>query len=1458
MMLWRMERLILLGMTVLGGLAGTVCAANPTERRWNVAEGFVDAAASWQNGTRPAQGTPDAAGEMAYFTGAGDKTVRFPAGGWTDRGVFYFAKDLADGTTLTFDATGTSWTFAPGTYFSNWQILTLCGDNHSGISYPHILQVTANANGKVAEPIFTLTDGVVRFFKHTAQGNVLALERGTWDFTRTGASGTDDLLFFNAEQGGTDEVVLRAGTSLKTPGMRLNPNAGLAGARFRVEGGAHALGEVVVGGAKEASTTPVLFEMAAGTVAAGAVNVGNRTTTSDNRLALRGTAALTTEALTLSESGAGATVDLADRATLAVTKDLLFRPAVEGTVATLVATDDAVVTVAGFVRPNDRAASAARSELVLGGRARLRTTASHDGAGGGGLAFGTLPGEHRDAVARLVVADDAVVETAARTTVGQVSAASNVIEVCGNGTFINTSSNGGLILGRGRGGRGYLVVRDNGTVRLAGPLDLSGNLKFGDNLGGAARMDILGGTVSASSLSLDGTNAWANLAGGTTTFGTWRVGGEPPYNVPSEGWTLPTNTLRVTGGTHAVSGYDASSTSIEIGATNGNAQVVLEGGEVRASALLAVGIPDMVGNPALLTVTGGRLALAQKGDHATGDAKVMVGQRAGAKGRFVFTGGEVVANSIRGGSGASEFIADGGTFTVQNAVEGDWALSRLDAARLGAKGLTVNVPQGVRAISQQAFTDLEGADGLLAKEGVGALVVSNASEHARTAVDAGALVLGRGVRQFGRRLSIAPDAFVLVDVPADVGDHDVFTLEAELKADELARIQPEAWAVGRGYAFSQRTEGGVTTVVCTVTEGGPAEMSVSETTTFAEAQTLATRLTVGQNVAATFQAPVTFVGAELVIDVAAGGVVTFEQPVASVCTAVRKTGAGRVVFRAANPAFRGTWRQAGGVFDVRHADFGAAAAGAVLAADTFAYTGEGPGTFAAKATVDGGSAQKRVVVDTACDLTFAGGFDSLGGGLVKTGAGALTLVEPAGTFALNTASVPAKDSALASVPADGAAPPDASNVENSSVAAAGLQILSGAVRVKGAGRDATTVKSEQSIFVGTPYAPAAEAGLEIADCTYVADGTARATVLATGTTSAGFAAPYLTLRAAAYVSHRLKLGAGTPTVDVYPTATMVDATVAFESGFDIGCASDKVHPRLLLDNTQVTQYRTGYAEGHRFYRDFAVTLTNGALLNATYTAGAGNSWHGLRFENGAWGTLRVTAGSKVQTSRIESLNTGATDEKHVEVVFDGGTLEMTDDASGAEAKTAFAAPEVQGFTATGAGMEVLLAEGVTHTFATPFRGDGAVTKTGAGTMALADVADGKPVFRGTGDVVLREGVLDLGGRAETGVSLVGAGGVVSNGTCAVKAAPGAANVLRAGAGTVIARVVVDAEADALAHGQKIPVAAIEPGAPGAAVAVAEGCPVQTANKDLRGEVAVDGEAVVVTLLTRRRFFLILR
>ena len=84
-------------------------------------------------------------------------------------------------------------------------------------------------------------------------------------------------------------------------------------------------------------------------------------------------------------------------------------------------------------------------------------------------------------------------------------------------------------------------------------------------------------------------------------------------------------------------------------------------------------------------------------------------------------------------------------------------------------------------------------------------------------------------------------------------------------------------------------------------------------------------------------------------------------------------------------------------------------------------------------------------------------------------------------------------------------------------------------------------------------------------------------------------------------------------------------------------------------------------------------------------------------------------------------------------------------------------------TAEGDGMGVLLGDGIAHTFATPFRGPGDVTKTGAGMMTLAAVADGGGVFRQTGATIVAEGVLDLGGTAQTFAALGGAG-TVRNGT----------------------------------------------------------------------------------------------
>ncbi|MGN0852503.1 MAG: hypothetical protein ACI4Q3_03905 [Kiritimatiellia bacterium] len=712
------------------------------------------------------------------------------------------------------------------------------------------------------------------------------------------------------------------------------------------------------------------------------------------------------------------------------------------------------------------------------------------------------------------------------------------------------------------------------------------------------------------------------------------------------------------------------------------------------------------------------------------------------------------------------------------------------------------------------------------------------------------------MRQFGRRLAIGENAFVTVDVPAAAGTYDVLTLEAELSEAELARVMPETWVLGWSYTMSQRTENGATTVSCTVAEGGPAERTVETATAFADKQLLAGRLTVAAGVAVAFQAPVVVVGTELVIDVAAGAVVTFERPLMGTCTAVRKIGAGRVVFSSPNPGFMGSWTQDGGVFDIRDAAFGSAATGLAFTRDTLSYTGDEPGVIAAPVAVNGGSAQSRVVARVERDLVCAGGWNSTGGGLVKTGAGTLSIIEPAGAFALNTGSVAADDPALSDVPADGTAPADANAVKNGVTAGAALQILSGAVRIAGAGRTATTVGNEQAIYVGTSFAgQTAQAGLEIADCTYRADGTVRATVLAAGCANADFAAPYLSLLRTDFVSHRMALGSGSPAIDVRPTVRVTDSTIAFESGFNVGMSSDRVHPVLTLDGSRVTQWRDGYALGHVFYRDFDVTLTNGSLLAAAYSTKAGANWHGFRFASDAWGTLRVTAGSKILTSRIEMLNADATEARHVDWIFDGGTLELTNDTSGVAARTAFARPEIQGFTSAGAGMVVRLGEGIEHAFATPFRGAGAVTKTGAGTMRLEAVADGGPVFRGPGDVFVAEGTVDLGGLTETVACFAGAGGVVCNGTCALKGRVDAATLLTLGDATQVGRVEIAPAETEFADGQTFAVARI---AAGATVGVAAGCRVTTADPAFRGVAAVDGSRVVVTLQSRKRFFIFVR
>ena len=1488
-----MKKVVFVSFCLFGS---AVWAADGTvHRTWTATEGYWNVASSWADNTPPADSSGGQKGETSYFTGSpasgDDFRVLFPMGGLTESTYTLFV-DLANGKSVTFDTTGTTWTKGAGTYPSDWQVFTLGTHSTGGVSYPHLLQSSLSSKATTTHAVMSLSDGVVKVVRDDASGSSVELLGGTWNFyDPDGAANGNTLTLLGTAGMANGKVILRGG-SFKAGAVGVLGKS--AGSVFLIEGGEHETRALSL--ANDAAAVNPLMKMTGGklTLPSGNLNVaanqgksaslvlendavldvandslivggGNGATgmvqvcggatvsvgkgtlklTGDanakGELTVTNSATVTAVTASVGAGGAGAegVLTVAGEGALTVTGNmtlggnqstgkLAFRGHSTGSLKNVYGgdasgnnaaastvemtfADDSDVTFSGYFLPvNSRIANdvAPTAVVRVQDRARLVGTATSDA--GSGETSGGFNFAHNGGIGRLEISGDGSVSTAARLTLSHAAARGELV-MTDRARLVATNASG-IIIGRGQKGSGSIEIHDNASLETT-TLAFGGNYAYGDNTPGELRMTMDGGSVYGSSdFSVNGTNTVIRLGGGSTSFATWAIAGEPKVDPDGE---LVTNTLTIAGGVHTVRGYNKNNASIAIGRTNCCTLVELTGGELNANSLIMVGMAGSASGFDRLAVSGGKLTLAPRGGAADGDSKILCSLSGGCASEFDFTGGEVVANSIRGGSGTTTFYANGGLFTVLGAVAGDWALSRFTTAKLGERGLMVNVKPGLTAVANQKFVDAEAeADGLFAKTGAGTLVVSNACEgsaHAITRVTAGKLAFDKTVKTFGRQLEIESGAFVLVQVPAEAGAYEVLKLERELDEAELKRILPQVWGDGLSYVASQTTGTDGVTVTMTVAASGASGREVGVTTTYADAQVLASTFRVtAENVSVTFAAPVEIVGGELVIDVPRGSVVTFEEPVSSAYTAVRKIGAGQVAFAKANPGFYGTWTQAGGTFDVRSAAFSDNADGIAITTDTLKFSGESAVTVAPQLKVQGASPQKRVVVGAESDVTFAGGWNSTNGGLVKHGPGTLEIVEPSGTFALGTSSVAASDGAVSQLPADGASPADASVKQNNVTAGAALQILDGKVVVKGAGQTKTTVNNTQSIFVSTGYSgQRAEAGLEICDCTYNADGTTRSFNVGHSAGVADCSHPTLTVKNAKLVSHRMLLAGNAGTSkDIYPTATFENATVQFESGFQLGAASDKCHPSLKLVNTQVTQYRAGYAIGHSFCRDVQVEILSNSLLNATYTSNAGNNWKGIQFEQNAWGTIRVASGSKLQTSWFNILNTNATTEKHVDLVFDGGVLEMTSDGVAAHEATTFAKPECQGFTSEGDGMEVQLGDGVVHTFATPFRGAGDVTKTGAGTMALAAVADGNGVFRQTGATVVAEGVLDLGGTAQTFAALGGAG-TVRNGTVkgALLATVGAsADAVPTFENVTFANVKVAVAGDGAEVGTRIPLA----------------------------------------------------
>ena len=1029
------------------------------------------------------------------------------------------------------------------------------------------------------------------------------------------------------------------------------------------------------------------------------------------------------------------------------------------------------------------------TSLNLGAAASATGTVAVTGTGRMDIVNQAKIGSASGSVGVLELADSAIVSlsSSVESHVGEAGSVGQV-DLVGTSQLL---ANNLLFVGHGAGASARIHIGENATFKSISGFTLGNSGDSEVLVDGNGRLEL-------------GGNCWCGRAGGRSTI-TIRDNGV---------WALPTGAGFYISGSVSSGSYANVSRGVRISLEGGsidstdrplvvsgtNSVINLAGGtSVFKNISLGASSTPCTDSTNVLTVSGGR--------HEAREA-LMIGET-GVAARFELLGGTLVTRYVQVKGTTAQLIADGGTVEVS---EGGWkVIEGFSSAVLGANGLTVDIAEGRTSTNDQAYVDAPDAAGVFTKAGAGTLAVKRASAHAKTVVSSGVLTLASGVTSFGRTLSVAADARVVVDVPATVGTHAVLSLDEALTPAELYRLAVAKPNADYLYQFAQETTEDGTTVTCGVSENDGTGTEVSETTTFADAVTLKNSLTVTKSdVDVTFNGPVSVISSTLVINVPAGSTVTFDNALFSSGTKVIKTGAGKVVFKAASPEFHGSWESQQGVFELGgDGVLGTALSGLTILSDTLRNAAGTALEIPNPVTVHAESDQARVVIDAPKDLTLAGGLNSLKGGIVKTGAGTLAVEYGEGTFALGSGDVNAADGNLTSVPVDGSSPAPAASGRS-----AALQILDGGLSVKGLGRDKTTVNQRQVTFLGTGSAQqSVEQVMTLDSVKYMQGGASRPLYIGCNTQLGKPAAPVLNVTNSYLWANTLTVGStggGASYADLYPTLAVTNSEVELQWSLNIGTANDKVHPTVRIGaGSLVRQYRNGgSSEGIEFHRDVDVEIADGGVLAARDTNN-GDGYKGMYFTSGAWGTVRVVRGGRFSTDIFTSANTGATAEKHMDLVFDGGILELTKGV--AVLKTiAFTKPEYQGFVSQGAGMTISVGAEIVHTLATPVRGAGSVTKTGAGTLTLAAVSDEGCVFRQTGATLVSEGVLDLGGTTQTFAALGGAGGTVQNGTVkgALLATVGATvdDVPVIGANVAFSSVKLAVAGEAPAVGMKIPVA----------------------------------------------------
>jgi hypothetical protein len=458
---------------------------------------------------------------------------------------------------------------------------------------------------------------------------------------------------------------------------------------------------------------------------------------------------------------------------------------------------------------------------------------------------------------------------------------------------------------------------------------------------------------------------------------------------------------------------------------------------------------------------------------------------------------------------------------------------------------------------------------------------------------------------------------------------------------------------------------------------------------------------------------------------------------------------------APNSDFSGVWSISGGLTEFTDPlAFGGDACTAepfTFVGGTLKYSGEQSARLERNFIIATGSDGGRVVLNASKPLTLAGSFNSTGGSLVKVGDDALTLDMARGVHKIGSADSNAGDSVVTGINGDGTSP--------SSNGYAGLQILEGKMVLKGAGKDDTIVNQTQTTCIGNAWKDqSAPAELEIKDITFNQGGPNRQFFVGSGVYQGAPNSRKLTVLNANVYGNTLSVGNGAALM--YPEVYISNSFVKMEYAVNFGSASDNVYPKVVIDEGGELHLSraNSVSYGLSLNRHVDIVVKNGGCLSSALSGADVSTYAGLVLEENSFGTVLFENGGRLKADKIADKNTKATESRRVDIVFDGGILEMT---SGNILTTSFKVPDCQGFTVRNKGVNILIPSGKTHVFAAPFRGNGNVVKTGAGQLGIKNGVDGfsGDVFRHSGSTEIAEGQLNLCGTEQSIPSLFGAGSV---------------------------------------------------------------------------------------------------